>query len=89
VDQAAIYSNLTPIFRDVLDDDSLNVTPGLTAKQVEGWDSLRNIRLMLTVEKAFKVKLSASEIGRLENVGDLVRLLQGKLEAQGRSGSSH
>jgi acyl carrier protein len=43
---------------------------------VDGWDSLTHIRLMLTVEKAFKIKFSTSEIGQLENVGDLVALIE-------------
>jgi acyl carrier protein len=43
---------------------------------VDGWDSLTHIRLMLTVEKAFNIKFSVSEIGKLENVGDLVTLIK-------------
>ena len=50
-----------------------NLTPELSAKDVDGWDSLTHIRLMLTIEKAFKIKFSTSEIGKLENVGDLWR----------------
>jgi acyl carrier protein len=57
------------------------VTPALTAKDVDGWDSLAHIRLMLTVERAFKVKFSTPEIGKLENVGGLVALIQEKLRA--------
>ena len=46
---------------------------------VDGWDSLTHIRLILTIEKVFKIKFSTSEIGKLENVGDLVALIQGKV----------
>lgn len=74
----AIYSKLTEVFRDVLDDDTLVLTPTLTAKDVDGWDSLSHIRLMLSTEKVFNVKLSASEIGKLKTVGDLVDLLSRK-----------
>jgi acyl carrier protein len=76
MDEAQIYSKLTQIFEDVFDDDSIQVTAALTAKDVDGWDSLTHIRLILTIEKAFKVKFSTSEIGKLENVGDLVSLIQ-------------
>jgi acyl carrier protein len=74
-----IYSKFTTIFRDVFDDETLVADPALTAKDVPGWDSLRNIRLMLTVEKAYGIRLAAPEIGKLQNVGDLARLVQSKL----------
>lgn len=78
MDEQAIYDRLTKIFEDVFDEDSIVITPNLTAKDVDGWDSLTHIRLMLTVEKAFNVKFSASEIGKLENVGDLVKLIKAR-----------
>jgi acyl carrier protein len=74
----AIYTQLTDVFRDVLDDEALELSPELTAKDVPGWDSLSHIRLMLSVERAFDVKLSASEIGKLKTVGDLVELVARK-----------
>ena len=55
--------------------DSIQLTPQLPAKDVDGWYSLTHIQ-MLTVERAFKVKFLTSEIGKLENVGDLVGLIK-------------
>jgi acyl carrier protein len=78
MDEPQIYARLTEIFSDVFDEDTIQVTPGLSAKDVDGWDSLTHIRLILTVEKAFKIKFSTSEIGKLENVGDLVALIQAR-----------
>jgi acyl carrier protein len=78
MDEADIYAKLTTVFSDVFDDDSINVTSGLSATDVDGWDSLTHIRLMVTVEKAFKVKFSTPEIGKLENVGDLVVLIKSR-----------
>jgi acyl carrier protein len=78
MEQGQIYSRLTTIFEDVFDEDSIVVTPDLSAKDVDGWDSLTHIRLMLTVEKAFKIKFSTSEVGKLQNVGELVRLIEEK-----------
>ena len=75
MDESDIYARLTEIFKDVFDDDSITVTPGLSAKDVDGWDSLTHIRLILTPEKAFKVKFSTSEVGKMETVGDLVTLI--------------
>jgi acyl carrier protein len=78
MDESDIYGRLTEIFEEVFDDDSITVTPALSAKDVDGWDSLIHIRLILTVEKAFKVKFSTSEIGQMETVGDLVRLVKAR-----------
>jgi acyl carrier protein len=78
MDEAQILARLAEIFEDVFDEDSIKVTPHLSAKDVDGWDSLTHIRLILTVQKAFKVKFSASEIGQLQNVGDLVKLIQAR-----------
>jgi len=73
-----IYKKLNTVFEDVFDDDSIVVRPELSADDVDGWDSLTHIRLILTVEKAFKVKFSASEIGKLKNVGGLAELIRSK-----------
>ncbi len=78
MDEPQIYTRLGEIFQDIFEEDSIHLTPNLSAKDVDGWDSLTHIRLMLTVEKAFKIKLSAPEIGKLENVGDLVALIKAR-----------
>ena len=78
MDEPQIYARLAEIFQDVFDEDSIMVTPELSAKDVDGWDSLTHIRLMLTVEKTFKIKFSVPEIGKLENVGDLVVLIKAR-----------
>jgi acyl carrier protein len=78
MDEAQIYSRLTQVFEDVFDDGSIQVTAALSARDVDGWDSLTHIRLILTIEKAFKVKFSTSEIGKLENVGDLVSVIKAR-----------
>ncbi len=79
MDEAQLYERLTEIFQNVFDDDSIVVTPELTAKDVDGWDSLSHIRLIITVEKAFKIKFSTSEIGKLGKVADLVTLIGARL----------
>jgi acyl carrier protein len=78
MDKSQIYTRLTELFEDVFDEDSIKLTPDLSAKDVDGWDSLTHIRLILTVEKAFKIKFSTSEIGKLENVGGLVALIEAR-----------
>jgi acyl carrier protein len=78
MDEPQIYARLAEIFCDVFDEDSIELTPELSAKDVDGWDSLTHIRLILTIERTFKIKLSTSEIGKLENVGDLVALIKAR-----------
>jgi len=73
-----IYSKLTDVFHDVFDDDTIEVTPDLTAKDVDGWDSMTHIRLILAVERAFKVKFTTSEIGALKKVDDLATLIRAR-----------
>jgi len=79
MDDAQIYSRLARVFNEVFDDETIELTPQLTAKDVDGWDSLTHIRLILSVEKAFKIRFNTSEIGNLENVGDLVTLVRARV----------
>ena len=70
-----VYARLNTLFRDVLDDDSLVLREDTTAKDVEGWDSMANVQLMLGVEREFGVHLSAGQMQALQNVGDLVSVI--------------
>jgi acyl carrier protein len=69
---------LASVFRDVFGRD-VAIDPALTAKDVAGWDSLNHIRLMVTVQKAFRVRFTAAEVGSLKSVGELVTLIRAKL----------
>jgi acyl carrier protein len=73
-----IYEKLNTVFEDVFDDDPIVVRPELSADEVDGWDSLTHVRLILTVEKALNVQFSASEIGKLKNVESLAELIRSK-----------
>ena len=79
---AAIYDELTAVFRTVLENDSLALAPELTAKDVGEWDSLGHIRLIVATEKAFGVRFKTSEINGFENVGQLVDLIAEKIDGQ-------
>jgi acyl carrier protein len=70
---------LNQVFEEVFDDDDLVVSPSTTAEDVEGWDSLMHVTLMIRVEKAFGVKFTSSQVAGLKNVGQLVELLDHKL----------
>ena len=70
-----IEKDLLMIFRDIFRDDSLELLPITTAKDVAGWDSLNHINLVLAVEHHFKVRFTVKEISKLANVGALTDLI--------------
>ena len=80
MDQGEIYSDLETIFRDVLVNDDIHLTPTTTAQDVEGWDSFNNISIMIAVESQFKIKLTTLEIESFANVDDLVQTIRRKIK---------
>ncbi|CAM3178329.1 hypothetical protein SPAN111604_08685 [Sphingomonas antarctica] len=78
MDETETYAALTDVFRDVFEDDDLHLNADMTADDVEDWDSLSHMRLILSVEKAFGIHFSTVEVGSLNTVGDLVRLIRSK-----------
>jgi acyl carrier protein len=73
VTEAEIYQQLTEVFRDVFGRDDMELTPELSAKDVAGWDSFKQIEIMIAVEERYGVKFRTRELESLQNVGDLVR----------------
>ena len=82
--QSDIYDQLTTIFRDTLDDDTLVLTPNLSAADVPEWDSFNHINLIVAIESRFKIKFQTAELEQLHTVGHLADLIAAKLAAQGR-----
>ena len=76
-----ILENLKQIFIDVLDDEDLVLTFDTTADDVEDWDSLSHINLIVSIEKHYKVRFALGELQALKNVGDMCSLLLSKIEA--------
>jgi acyl carrier protein len=74
---------LNDVFREVFEDDELRVFPETTAQDVEGWDSLMHVTLIIRVEKAFGIRCSSSEIAGLKDVGELVALIERRRAAPG------
>ena len=81
MNNAEIWKLATSVFRETLDRDDLVLTPQLTARDVEGWDSLSHILLVVAVEQKFGIKFSTGEIDGLENVGQFIALIERKLPA--------
>jgi len=73
-----ILDSITPVFRDVFDDPSLILTNELSANDVENWDSLNHITLIVELEALTGLTLSTDELVNLKNVGDFAQLLADK-----------
>jgi acyl carrier protein len=73
-----ILSKLNDIFRDVLDNDDVTLTDTTVASDVEDWDSLNHIQIIVAIEKAFKIKFTSTEIYHFKNVGELITAIETK-----------
>lgn len=74
-----IKNTLQEIFRDVLDLDELVLENETSANDIEEWDSLAHINLVVAIEKEFKIKFALGELQDLKNIGDMVNLIQEKI----------
>jgi acyl carrier protein len=74
-----LLPEIQDIMRDVFDVDDLVISESTTAEDVEEWDSLSHIRLIVAIERQFGFKFKNSEIETLKNVGDLASLVQSKV----------
>jgi len=75
IGQAVVRERLNQVFQDVFDDDSIEIFDEMTAADLDEWDSLSHITLVLAVEKEFGLRLSAAQVGNLKNVGEMIGLL--------------
>lgn len=75
-----VKERLEQIFRKVFDDESIIVTEEMTAEDLEDWDSLTHIQLIVEIEKEFNIKFSTSEIKIAKNVGEFIQLINEKVK---------
>ncbi len=77
-----VYGQLTEIFREVFDDDSIVLTPQTTAADIRDWDSAAHVNLVVAIESRMKIRFKTFELESLHNVGHLVELIEAKLKAK-------
>ena len=65
-----VFEELRDMFKAVFDDEDLEITPEMTARDYEDWDSLAQIQLIVEAERRFGVKFTTQEMNGLKNVGD-------------------
>jgi acyl carrier protein len=70
-----VESRLNMVFRDTFEDDDILIHDAMTADEVDGWDSVSHITLVLMTEKEFGVRFGAAEVGGLKNVGQMIDLI--------------
>ncbi len=73
-----ILKELQPIFQDVFDDIDLIITDKTSSADIEDWDSLMQIRLVVAIEKHFNIKLNLTDLQHAANVGDMIKLIEAK-----------
>ena len=73
-----VYEKLNEIFRDVFDDEDITVNDATTADDIEDWDSLEHINLVVAVEKCFGIKFTMGGVTGMKNVGEMADIILGR-----------
>ena len=74
-----VFDKLTEVFRTVFDDDSIILSDSTTSADIEDWDSLEHIDLIVSVEKAFGMKFTMSETTGMKNVGEMADIILSRI----------
>lgn len=78
MDDSEMLGQIESVFHDVLDNPAIRLSAATTAADVEDWDSLNHIQLVVAVEKKFGLKFTSAEIQSWSNVGDMLACIQAK-----------
>jgi acyl carrier protein len=76
--EADVYTALQEIFADVFMRDDLKLSAAMTAKDVQGWDSFKQIEIIMATEERYGIKFNTRELDSLQSVGDLVKVIIAK-----------
>lgn len=74
-----LHDRLNQIFCEVFDSDDIKIDPEMTANDVDGWDSLSHVNLIVAIETKFKIRFSQKELLTFKNVGDLLNCIRSKI----------
>lgn len=74
-----VIEELQEIFREIFDDEELVLTNETTADDIEEWDSLTHMQLILEIEKKYNIRFTTAEIKKAANVGEFIQIIEGKL----------
>tara|TARA_B100000745_G_scaffold213309_1_gene141435 strand:+ start:6052 stop:6294 length:243 start_codon:yes stop_codon:yes gene_type:complete len=76
-----IYSRLSKIFDDIFDIKKIKLKKTTNAKDISNWDSINNLKLIIILEKEFKIKFDPNEIVEIKNVGELIKSIENKVKS--------
>jgi acyl carrier protein len=80
MEKKQILKEVNDIFIDVLDNEQIVLSEATTAEDIDEWDSLTHIQLIVAIEKHFKIKFTSSEIREWKNVGEMILSIEPKLK---------
>lgn len=70
-----VLERLTMVFRSVFDDEEIVLTAETTAADIDDWDSLEHINLLVAVEQEFNIKFNMNEVSNMKNVGEMIDII--------------
>ena len=79
MEREEVFERLNNVFRDIFDDDSIVVTEETTSNDIEDWDSLEHIKLVVAVEQEFGIKFNMNEVTTMKNVGEMVDIILSRI----------
>lgn len=80
-DPSEVYEFLAQVFRETFERDDIAIHPGLTAADVVGWDSFKQVEIILALEEKFEIRIRPRDVADLRNLGELVQVVQQKRAA--------
>lgn len=75
-----VETRLEEVFRDVFDDETIELRREMTAKDIDDWDSLTHVQLLVNVEREFSLRFKSSQVAGLKNVGEMIDLIESLLK---------
>ena len=78
--RAEVFEKLNEVFREVFDDESITVGEETTSADIEDWDSLEHINLIVAVEKCFGIKFNMGEVSTMKNVGAMADIIEERVK---------
>lgn len=79
MDRSEILQQVNGIFTDIIDEENIKLSSETTANEIEGWDSLTHIQLVVAIEKHFKIRFNSKEIQGWKNIGELMDSISSKI----------
>ncbi|MCI9462638.1 MAG: acyl carrier protein [Lachnospiraceae bacterium] len=74
-----VLEKINEVFRNIFEKENLVISEDTSADDIEGWDSLQHVKILVMLEQEFHVEFDIDEIISMDNIGDMVRIIKGKM----------